>query len=107
VRRLIQRDFQAALDQCDALLAPASPITAWKFGAFLEDPLAAYTMDALTSGLNLAGLPGLSLPVGLGVDSKLPVGMQILGRAFDEAGLIGIGAALETALPCIGDPAGR
>jgi aspartyl-tRNA(Asn)/glutamyl-tRNA(Gln) amidotransferase subunit A len=104
VRRLIRQDFQVALEQCDALLAPASPVTAWKFGFFLEEPLAAYKMDILTSSLNLAGLPGLSLPVGLGADSKLPVGMQIFGRAFDEAGIIGIGAALESALPRIGAP---
>jgi aspartyl-tRNA(Asn)/glutamyl-tRNA(Gln) amidotransferase subunit A len=106
VRRLILQDFQVALEQCDALLAPASSVTAWKFGAFLKDPLAAFTMDILTSGLNLAGFPGLSLPVGLGVDSKMPVGLQIFGRAFDEAGIIGIGAALEAVLPCIGAPAG-
>jgi len=104
VRRLIQRDFQVALEHCDALLAPASPVTAWKFGAFLGEPLAVYKMDMLTSSLNLAGLPGLSLPVGLGADSKLPIGMQIFGRAFDEAGIIGIGAALETVLPPIGSP---
>ena len=104
VRRLILQDFQAALGHCDALLAPASPVTAWKFGAFAGDPLAAYKMDILTLGLNLSGFPGLSLPVGLGADSGLPVGLQIFGRAFDEAGIIGVGAALEAALPPIGTP---
>jgi len=102
VRRLIRQDFQVALEQCDALLAPASPVTAWKFG----DSPAPHTIDALTSGLNLAGLPGLLLPVGLGADSGLPVGMQIFGRAFAEAGIIGIGAALEAVLPSIGSPTG-
>jgi aspartyl-tRNA(Asn)/glutamyl-tRNA(Gln) amidotransferase subunit A len=63
-------------------------------------------MDILTLSLNLAGLPGLSLPVGLGVDAKLPVGLQVFGRAFDEAGIIGIGAALEAVLPHIGAPTG-
>lgn len=105
VRRLILRDFQAALEQCNALLAPASPVTAWKFGAFTENPLSAYKMDILTLSLNLAGFPGLSLPVGLGADSHLPVGLQIFGRAFDEAGIIGIGAALEAVLLPLGLPA--
>lgn len=106
VRRLILQDFQAAFEQCDAILAPASPCTAWKFGTFLKDPLAAYKMDILTLSLNLAGLPGLSLPVGLGRDSGMPVGLQVFGRAFDEAGIIGIGAALEAVLPTLGAPAG-
>ncbi|MDL2207102.1 Asp-tRNA(Asn)/Glu-tRNA(Gln) amidotransferase subunit GatA [Desulfovibrio sp. OttesenSCG-928-M16] len=106
VRRLIVQDFAKALDGCDALLAPASPNTAWKIGSLADDPLAAYKMDLLTLGLNLAGLPGISLPVGLGESSALPVGMQIFGRAFDEAGIIGIAAALEAALPCIGEPKG-
>ena len=104
VRRLVLQDFTAALDQCDALLAPASPITAWPFGSFANDPLTAYKMDTLTLALNLAGLPGLSLPVGLGGESGLPVGLQVFGRSFDEARLLGIGHVLETALPRIGQP---
>jgi len=104
VRRLILEDFEKALEKCDALLAPASPTTAWKFGAYTDDPLTAYKMDILTLSLNLAGLPGLSLPVGLGENSGLPVGMQIFGRAFDECGIISIGAALEKALPDVGSP---
>ena len=109
VRRLIRQDFKVALEHCDALLAPTTPVTAWKFGDSPGGSPGAYTpytIDALTSGLNLAGLPGLSLPVGLGADSGLPVGMQVFGRAFDEAGIIGIGAALEAVLPCPGSPAG-
>ena len=106
VRRLILEDFEGALSQCDALLAPACAVTAWKFGAFTRDPLTAYKMDLLTLGLNLAGLPGLSLPVGLGADSGLPVGMQIMGRAFDESGIFAIARALESALPPLGQPKG-
>ena len=106
VRRLILRDFEDALQGCDALLAPAIPRTAWKMGSLMGDPLAAYKMDLLTLGLNLAGLPGISFPVGLGGESRLPVGMQIFGRAFDEAGIIGIAAALESALPALGEPRG-
>ncbi|MDR1947679.1 MAG: Asp-tRNA(Asn)/Glu-tRNA(Gln) amidotransferase subunit GatA [Desulfovibrio sp.] len=104
VRRLIAEDFAGALEHCDALLAPVSPVTAWKLGSMVEDPLALYKMDILTLGLNLAGLPGISLPAGLGPDSGLPVGLQIFGKAFDEAGIIGIGAALEAALPKLGEP---
>lgn len=106
VRRLILQDFSRALEDCDALLAPASPVTAWKLGAFLQDPLATYKMDLLTLSLNLAGLPGLCLPAGLGNESRLPVGLQIFGRAFDEHGVIGIASALEAALPPIGSPCG-
>lgn len=106
VRRLILQDFENALSQCDALLAPASPVTAWKFGAYSDDPLTAYKMDVLTLSLNLCGLPGICLPVGLGADSGLPVGLQILGRSFDETGIIGIAAALESALPPLGEPTG-
>lgn len=105
VRRLIAQDFEKALSECDALLAPASPVTAWKFGAYTDAPLAAYKMDILTSSLNLAGLPGIAVPVGLGAESGLPVGLQICGRPFDEAGIIGIAAALEAALPPLGPPA--
>ena len=104
VRRLIQHDFHTALQGCDALLAPACPVTAWELGAHKNDPLTVYKMDILTLGMNLAGLPALSLPVGLGADSKLPVGMQIMGKAFDEAGILGIGNALERALPALGRP---
>jgi aspartyl-tRNA(Asn)/glutamyl-tRNA(Gln) amidotransferase subunit A len=104
VRRLILEDFEDALGRCDALLAPASPVTAWKFGAYTDDPLTAYKMDILTLSLNLAGLPGLTLPVGLGAESNLPVGLQIFGRAFDEPGIIRIAAALEAELPPLGEP---
>lgn len=104
VRRLILGDFEAALAQCDALLAPVSPVTAWKFGSYTDDPLTAYKMDLLTLSLNLAGLPGICLPAGLGADSGMPVGLQVFGRAFDEAGIIGIAASLEAALPPIGRP---
>ncbi len=106
IRRLILQDFEQALAGCDALLAPASPVVAWKFGAYKNDPLTSYKMDVLTLSLNLAGLPGLSLPVGLAAESHLPVGMQVIGRAFDEEGIIGIAAALEAAMPQLGMPRG-
>ncbi len=104
VRRIIRDEYVAALGQCDALLAPVSPVTAWPLGAHADNPLQMYLMDAYTLSLNLAGLPGLSLPVGLGQESGMPVGMQIIGKAFDEARILAIGHAFEQALPKIGLP---
>ncbi len=104
VRRLILQDYQDALKDCHVLMAPVSPITAWKKGEFSSDPLTAYKMDAMTVSLNLAGLPGLSLPAGIGEDSGLPVGIQIQGRSMDEARLCGVGHLLEQRLPKFGMP---
>ena len=104
VRRMIRDEYLAALDQCDALWAPVSPVTAWNVGSLTADPLQMYLMDAYTLSLNLAGLPGLSMPVGLGAESSMPVGMQLIGKAFDEAALLALGHALEQALPAIGAP---
>ena len=104
VRALIQRDYFSALEKCDMLLAPVSPVTAWESGKFSANPLKNYLMDVFTVSLNLAGLPGISLPAGLGADSKLPVGVQLLGKAFDEHNLFKAAYALEQALPGIGMP---
>ena len=104
VRRLIRDEYNAALAQCDALFTPVSPVTAWPLGSRNADPLQCYLMDAYTLSLNLAGLPGLALPVGLGADSRMPVGMQLIGKAFDEAALLRTGHALESVLPRIGMP---
>lgn len=105
VRRLIRDEYNAALTQCDALFAPVSPVTAWELGSRNADPLQCYLMDAYTLSINLAGLPGLALPVGLGAESRMPVGMQLIGRAFEEAALFRMGHALEKLLPSIGTPA--
>lgn len=104
VRRLIRDEYLAALEQCDVLLAPVAPVTAWEPGSH-ADPLQAYLMDAYTLSLNLAGLPGLALPVGLSATDRMPVGMQLIGPAFAEARLLSIGQALESSLPGIGLPA--
>lgn len=106
IRRLIVRDFEQAFEQCDLLLTPISPIAAWEKGAKRSDPLQMYLLDAFTVPVNMAGLPGLALPVGLGADSGMPVGLQIVGRAFDEAGALSVGAVLEKALPALGRPIG-
>ena len=100
VRQLVRQDYLAALGRCDALLAPVSPVTAWPLGSIIDDPLKMYLMDIYTVSLNLAGLPGLSIPVALA--QGLPVGMQLIGRAFDEVPLLAIGKALFTARGEIG-----
>lgn len=96
VRRLIRQDYIDALDKCDMILAPVSPVPAWQMGHMSEDPLQMYFMDIFTLSLNLAGLPGLSIPVGFA--GGLPVGIQLMGRAFDEGRLFLAGDKLTRAL---------
>ena len=92
VRRLIHQDFAQALAQCDALVGPTSPVTAWPLGQMSDDPLAMYLLDIFTLSTNLAGLPGLSVPTPLH-DNGLPVGLQLTGRALDEATILRLGDA--------------
>lgn len=106
VRRLLRNDFDRAFGECDILAAPATLSTAWDFGYFEADPLKAYKMDMITATLNLVGLPGISVPAGLGGETKLPAGVQLMGRAFDEARLIEVAAALEALTPPLGAPQG-
>ncbi len=84
VRTLIREDFSRAFEQVDAILSPISPVPAFKLGEKVDDPLAMYLMDVFTLPCNLAGLPGLSLPCGF-TKSNLPIGLQMLGKPFDEA----------------------
>jgi aspartyl-tRNA(Asn)/glutamyl-tRNA(Gln) amidotransferase subunit A len=93
VRTLIVRDFDAAYEQFDALLSPTSPTTAFAFGA-KSDPLAMYMSDVCTIPSNLSGHPALSVPFGTGEDG-LPVGMQVMANALQEATVFRVGAALE------------
>ena len=93
VRTLIRRDFERALQGCDAVATPTTPTPAFRLGEKTADPLQMYLADVFTVPANLAGLPGLSLPCGL-VDG-LPVGLQLVGRAWDEAGLVRLGAAYQ------------
>ena len=104
VRRLIQEDYLKALGACDMLLAPISPVTAWEIGKNTDDPLKNYLMDIFTVSLNSAGLPGVAIPAGLGSESGMPVGVQLLGRAFDEHTLLKGAYRLEQALRPIGFP---
>jgi aspartyl-tRNA(Asn)/glutamyl-tRNA(Gln) amidotransferase subunit A len=83
VRTLIRRDFDAAFEQCDVIASPTSPIPAFELGEKVDDPLAMYLCDTLTTPANLAGVPGLSIPCGF-TAQRLPVGLQLLGRPLDE-----------------------
>jgi len=98
VRTLIQRDFDAAFAQADVLVSPAAPTTAFKLGEKLEDPLAMYLNDVTTIPANLAGVPGMGLPIGLAPEDGLPVGIQIMAPARADDRLYNIGATLERLL---------
>jgi aspartyl-tRNA(Asn)/glutamyl-tRNA(Gln) amidotransferase subunit A len=87
LRRMIKNDFQTAFESVDLILGPTTPEVAFELGAKTDDPVSMYLQDIYTISLNLAGLPGMSLPVGF-VDG-LPVGMQLIGNYFDEATLLG------------------
>lgn len=104
VRRLIRQDFETALTQCDVLMGAVCPTTAFKVGAMTSDPLQMYLMDIFTISTNLAGLPGMSLPVGLGRETGMPVGLQITGRAFDEAKMLHLAHVLEQNVSATGLP---
>lgn len=104
VRRIIFDSYRKALQECDVIAMPVAPVPAWDLGSHELDPLRAYLMDAYTLPANLAGLPGISLPVGLGEQSHMPIGMQLIGKPFCEAELLKISHDLETVLPKIGSP---
>jgi len=93
VRTLIKAEFDRVLADVDALLAPTSPSVAFKIGAKTEDPMLMYLNDACTLPVNIAGLPGISVPCGL--SEGLPVGLQVIGRAFDEATILRVADAYE------------
>jgi aspartyl-tRNA(Asn)/glutamyl-tRNA(Gln) amidotransferase subunit A len=95
VRTLIREDFLNAYKEVDALLTPTSPIPAFKIGE-KSDPLAMYLCDIYTIGVNLAGLPGISVPCGF-TKSGLPIGMQLIGQHFQEANLLAIANAYDQA----------
>jgi aspartyl-tRNA(Asn)/glutamyl-tRNA(Gln) amidotransferase subunit A len=89
LRRLIADDFAKAFEACDVIAGPVSPTTAWKIGEKSDDPVQMYLSDIFTLAVNLAGLPGLSLPAGFGA-GDLPVGLQLIGNHFDEARLLNV-----------------
>ncbi|TXK17077.1 Asp-tRNA(Asn)/Glu-tRNA(Gln) amidotransferase subunit GatA [Homoserinibacter sp. GY 40078] len=98
VRTLIQRDFAAAFEKADVLATPSAPTTAFPLGSKVDDPLAMYLNDLTTIPANLAGVPGISLPSGLASEDGLPVGIQFMAPAREDARLYTVGAALEQLL---------
>ena len=89
IRRLIAQDFTDAFKQCDVIMGPTSPSTAFNLGEKGDDPVQMYLSDIYTIAVNLAGLPGMSIPCGFG-NNKLPVGLQIIGDYFAEARMLNV-----------------
>jgi aspartyl-tRNA(Asn)/glutamyl-tRNA(Gln) amidotransferase subunit A len=98
VRTLIQRDFDAAFAQVDVIATPSAPTTAFRLGEKIDDPMQMYLNDVTTIPANLAGVPGISIPSGLAEEDGLPVGIQFLAPARQDARLYRVGAALEALL---------
>ncbi len=96
VRRLILQDFLNAYQQCDVLLTPSTPSAAFAIGENEDDPIKMYLNDVFTVSVNLAGLPGLSVPAGLDAQG-LPLGLQLIGKPWDEETIIRAGGAIERA----------
>ncbi len=96
VRSLILRDFTDAFEQVDAILTPTAPSEAFAVGEKMDDPIAMYLNDVFTVPASLAGLPAISVPAGLGADG-LPLGLHLIGRAFDEETVLKIAGVLEAA----------
>ncbi|MBO9519294.1 MAG: Asp-tRNA(Asn)/Glu-tRNA(Gln) amidotransferase subunit GatA [Porphyrobacter sp.] len=94
VRTLIARDFENAWAQCDVILAPTTPTAAFPLGDKVDDPLAMYLNDVFSVPASLAGLPAMSVPAAINSDG-LPLGLQIIGKAFDEQGVLNAGLAIE------------
>jgi aspartyl-tRNA(Asn)/glutamyl-tRNA(Gln) amidotransferase subunit A len=97
LRRMIAEDFKNAFAQCDFIVGPVAPTVAWNLGDKADDPVANYLADIFTLGASLAGLPGMSVPAGVGADSGRPVGMQIIGNYFDEARMLAVADAFQRA----------
>ena len=94
-RRLIRDDFLAAFEEVDIIAGPTTPGPAFEIGAKTDDPVAMYLEDVYTLAVNLAGLPGLSTPAGF--VGGLPVGLQLIGRHFEEARLLNVAHQLQQA----------
>ncbi|MEN9683090.1 MAG: Asp-tRNA(Asn)/Glu-tRNA(Gln) amidotransferase subunit GatA, partial [Pseudomonadota bacterium] len=95
VRTLISQDFKNAFTQVDVILAPTTPTAAFGLGEMVSDPLAMYLNDVFAVPASLAGLPAMSVPAGLNREG-LPLGLQLIGRPFDEQGVLNAGLAIET-----------
>lgn len=98
IRRLIAQDFVEAYKKCDVIMGPTSPTTAFNLGEKGEDPVQMYLSDIYTIAVNLAGLPGMSIPCGFGANG-MPVGLQIIGNYFDEARMLNVAHQYQLATP--------
>jgi len=96
VRTLIRRDFERAFERCEVIATPTSPTPAFKVGEKTEDPLQMYLSDIFTISVNLAGLPGISISCGF-TKAGLPIGLQLIGKPFDEATVLKVAHAYEQA----------
>jgi aspartyl-tRNA(Asn)/glutamyl-tRNA(Gln) amidotransferase subunit A len=96
VRTLIRNDFERAFEKCDLIVTPVAPTTAFKLGEKTDDPLTMYLSDIFTISVNLAGLPGMSIPSGYDANN-LPIGMQLIGPVFSEETILRAGDAWEGA----------
>ncbi len=101
IRTLIKNDFQSAFGSCDAIVSPVAPTPAYPIGETVDDPLTMYLSDIFTLSANLAGIPGISVPCGFS-DDGLPIGLQIMGRHFNEPMLFNIARQFERAAGIIG-----
>jgi aspartyl-tRNA(Asn)/glutamyl-tRNA(Gln) amidotransferase subunit A len=106
VRALILRDFTDVFAKVDALVTPTAPSAAFAQGERMEDPVKMYLNDIFTVPANMSGIPGLSVPAGFDADG-LPLGLQVLGKPFDEETVFAVGAALERAANVTEHPAVR
>jgi aspartyl-tRNA(Asn)/glutamyl-tRNA(Gln) amidotransferase subunit A len=105
VRSLVKRDFDRAFEEVDYILTPTSPTVPFKLGDRVDDPLSMYLSDVFTINVNLAGLPGVSVPCDF--VEGLPVGLQVIGRSFDDAGVLAAAAAFEKVAGVAGRIAGE
>ena len=94
LQQLIAKEFEDAFKTCDVIITPASPITAWKFGEKAGSPTEMYAADICTITLNIAGLPGISVPCGFD-SNNMPIGFQVIGKKFREADILSVAKCCE------------
>jgi aspartyl-tRNA(Asn)/glutamyl-tRNA(Gln) amidotransferase subunit A len=98
IRHLIAQDFKAAFEQCDVIAGPVAPTVAWNLGKGQQDPMSEYLADIFNLGVNLAGLPSMSVPCGMGgIHKNRPIGLQLISNYFDESRLLSIAHAYQCA----------